>query len=401
MTARPAAASVYFPGLDGLRFFAALAVALSHVELMKQYHGYPSAYERPAVYELGRLAVTLFFVLSGYLITYLLLEEKKLTGDISVRHFYVRRLLRIWPLYYLVVGLAFFVFPHVPALVIPRYSAEIGVHMAWTFPLFLFLLPQLALSVYDPVPLAEPVWSIGVEEQFYLLWPLLMRRFRSFLALALLVIAASLSARYLALAMATASRAGPARLLFWNQVINYFYFTRIECMAIGGIFAWVVFRRPRRVVAFLHDRRVQAVVYALTAWLLVTDAFKPIFTYALPAVCFAVLILNVSTNPRSLIRLPGRAFTFLGNISFSVYMFHEVAIQLTLYALVTGTGTRFADAGSNVALYAASMLLTGVIATVSYLFFERPFLRLKARFGVIASGADAGQPGAARAGPSP
>jgi len=380
---------VYFPGLNGLRFFAAMAVTLSHVELMKQYHGYDNVYEHPAVYELGRLSVTFFFVLSGYLITYLLLAERRLTNDISIRSFYLRRAFRIWPLYYLVVVLAFFVFPHVPALAIPQYTDGVAAHIGWTFPLFVFLLPQLALSVYDPVPFAEPAWSIGVEEQFYLLWPLLMKRVRSALALALVVIAVIVSARYLALAMATVNRAEPARLLFWNQVINYLYFTRLECMAIGGLFAWLVFEDQRRVLAALHHRFVQLGVYALTAWLLITDAFKPILNYGLFSVCFAVLILNVSTNPRSLIRLSRRPFDFLGDISFSIYMFHEVAIQLTLYALVRTTGTRFADAGANVALYAVSILLTLAIATVSYLHFERRFLRLKSRFGVIVTGAEA------------
>jgi len=340
--------------------------------------------------------VTFFFVLSGYLITYLLLAERRLTNDISIRSFYLRRALRIWPLYYLVVVLAFFVFPHVPALAIPRYTDGVAVHIVWTFPLFLLLLPQLALSVYDPVPFAEPAWSIGVEEQFYLLWPLLMKRVRSALALALVVIAVIVSARYLALAMATVNRSEPVRLLFWNQVINYLYFTRLECMAIGGIFAWLVFEDQRRVLAALRHPFVQLGVYALTAWLLITDAFKPILNYGLFSVCFAVLILNVSTNPRSLIRLSRRPFDFLGDISFSIYMFHEVAIQLTLYALVRAAGTRFADAGANVALYAVSMLSTLAIATVSYLYFERRFLRLKSRSGVIVTGAEA-RPAASRA----
>src|SRR5712692_1492145 len=107
---------VHFPGLNGLRFFAALAVCASHVELLKQYLGYPSAYDRPAVYEVGRLSVTFFFVLSGYLITYLLLIEKQATGTISLRDFYVRRILRIWPLYYLLMGLSFFVVPRITAM---------------------------------------------------------------------------------------------------------------------------------------------------------------------------------------------------------------------------------------------------------------------------------------------
>jgi peptidoglycan/LPS O-acetylase OafA/YrhL len=369
--------SVYFPGLNGLRFLAAMAVAVSHVELIKQYHGMPNVYDAPAVYELGRLAVTLFFVLSGYLITFLLLKERELTGTIAVRAFYVRRMLRIWPLYFLLAGLAFLVFPHIDAMHVPQLTGQIATNVTATLPLFLLFLPQLALSLFPPVPFAEPAWSIGVEEQFYLLWPLLMRRFRSFVPLALIVIVAILGARYGAVAMATANRADADALRFWNVVINYFYFTRIECMAIGGLFAWVVFRKKKSLLAFLHHPAVQVTVYALIAYVFWTSARKPIFSYGWHAVLFGILIVNVSTNPRSLLCLPSRPFDFLGNLSFSIYMFHEVAIQLTI--AVAG------KAIPNAVLYATSLSLTIAIATVTYLAFEKPFLRLKSRFAVVQS----------------
>jgi peptidoglycan/LPS O-acetylase OafA/YrhL len=374
-----AQAGVHFPGLNGLRFFAAMAVAVSHVELMKQYHGLPNWYDEPAVYELGRLAVTLFFVLSGYLITYLLLVEKQRAGSIDVRRFYLRRMLRIWPLYLLVILLAFLVLPQFEVFHLPKYTALLPESFAVTFPLFLFFLPQLALSIYEPVPFAEPAWSIGVEEQFYLLWPALMRRSRNFVALATAVIVLIVGARYAALAIAQASRADEQALLVWNRVINYLYFTRIECMAIGGLFAWIVFARKKKLLAFLQSGFVQAATYALTAWLLVTDSFKPIFNYGWYSVCFGVLILNISTNPRSLIRMNGRAFEFLGNISFSIYMLHELCIQLVIAAGWTAAPV----------LYGASIVLTLAAATGSYLWFERPFLRLKARYAVVPSGAAA------------
>src|SRR4051812_19584104 len=100
--ARQESAGVYFPGLYGLRFFAAMMVIVSHIELFKGYHGFANGYaSNLAIYELGRMGVTLFFVLSGFLISYLLLVEKETTGTISIGRFYIRRILRIWPLYYL------------------------------------------------------------------------------------------------------------------------------------------------------------------------------------------------------------------------------------------------------------------------------------------------------------
>jgi peptidoglycan/LPS O-acetylase OafA/YrhL len=360
-----------FPGLNALRFFAAIAVVCSHVELLKGYNGFPNAYENAVVYEVGRLAVTFFFVLSGFLITWLLLEERRETGTIAVKKFYVRRILRIWPLYYATVLLAFFLFPHLAALTMPKVAPQAEV--AKTFPLFALFLPQLALSLYPPVPFAEPAWSIGVEEQFYLLWPLLMKRMRSFVTLALVVIGVALAARYGALAIAKSNRADPVRLRFWNEVIDYLYFTRIECMAIGGLFAWLHFARREAMLRFLYSRGTQAIVYTLTIWRMATPGDKPIFSYGLYAVAFGILILNVATNERSLLRLRARPFEFLGNISFSIYMLHEPAIQLVLRV----TGDR------NAALYAGSIALTIAFATASYFVIERPFLRWKSRYEIV------------------
>ncbi len=358
----------WFPGLNGLRFFAAMAVACSHVELMKQYHGLPNAYDKPAVYELGRLSVTLFFVLSGFLITYLLLVEKQSDGQIAVKQFYTRRVLRIWPLYFLVVLLSFLVLPRLGAFHVPRFTDALNANFGITLTLFLVFLPQLALSIFDPVPFAEPAWSIGVEEQFYLLWPFLLKRTKRFVPLAIAIIAISIGARQAALWIAQANRADAGALAVWNRVISYLYFTRMECMAIGGLFAWVYFATKRALLNFFYNRFVQVCLYALTAWLLITDSFKPIFNYGWYSVLFGVLILNVATNPKSLIKMSGRAFEFLGNISFSIYMLHELAIQLVI---AMGWGT------NNAALYGASMTLTVAAASGCYLWFERPFLRLK------------------------
>ena len=100
---------VHFPGLDGIRFVAAFSVLVHHLEQFKNTCGLPSYYHTSLIGRLGADGVRLFFVLSGYQITYLLLQEARDTGGIHVRLFYFRRFLRIWPLYYLIVVLAFFV----------------------------------------------------------------------------------------------------------------------------------------------------------------------------------------------------------------------------------------------------------------------------------------------------
>jgi peptidoglycan/LPS O-acetylase OafA/YrhL len=263
----------------------------------------------------------------------------------------------------------------------------------YTFLLYLFLLPQVALSIFPPVPFAEPLWSIGVEEQFYLIWPILMKYVRRFLLLTVLIIVGALILKQVAFLIAETSRASPD-LKYWNYLINYLYFTRIECMAVGGIGAWLVFARRQKILKVIYHPASQLLIYGITAYLLITETFKPIYNYLVYAVCFCLIILNVATNRRSLIKIENKAFVFLGNISFSIYMFHELAIKAVMQLLVHLRGTSFNDATSNVLLYALSTGLTLILATIAYYGFEKVFLRLKTRFAVIESGQDMIEKGA-------
>src|ERR1700679_371071 len=112
--------ALYFPNLNGLRFIAALAVIIHHAEAFRWIFGLPNAWRTvPAIGHLGDFGVVLFFVLSGFLITYLLLEEERVHGRIEVGRFYVRRALRIWPLYYLFVALALFALPYLSFFGVP------------------------------------------------------------------------------------------------------------------------------------------------------------------------------------------------------------------------------------------------------------------------------------------
>ncbi|OLE55273.1 MAG: hypothetical protein AUG51_04125 [Acidobacteria bacterium 13_1_20CM_3_53_8] len=378
---------VYLPGLNGLRFFAAILVVLGHVELLKEYHGYSNIYSHPAVYELGRMGVTFFFVLSGFLITYLLLTEKKVVGSISIRKFYIRRILRIWPLYFLLVLLSFFILPRIGFFNIPTLSSNLPVYFNYTLPLFLLFLPQLALSIFPPVPYAEPLWSIGVEEQFYLMWPLLLKRFRRFLALAIGIVVAGYLIKQLAFMIASQSTDATA-IKYWNYFINFFYFTRIECMAIGAIGAWCVFKRKGAILKLVYHKATQIVVYALVAYSLMTGANKPVYNYSLYSILFCLVILNVATNPHSLLKVESRLFIFLGNISYSIYMFHEIAIKIAINTLAKLFSTTFNGIASNIGLYAFTIILTLIIASLSYLLFETKFLRLKYKFSIIRSGSD-------------
>lgn len=369
--------ALYFPNLNGLRFLAALLVIVHHLEQLKALRGLPNAWSSPPVFMIGKLGVILFFVLSGFLITYLLMEEERVCGRISVGRFYARRILGIWPLYFLVVLLAFGLLPTVEWLRIEGWSEHL---FESTFPklmLFGVMLPNLALILYPPVPYAAQTWSIGTEEQFYLLWPLLMRTFRGRrVGLLWGVVVGLVTLRGLALVALPLS--GNAKQL--GLAISFLEVFNIECMAIGGLFACVAFAGDGRLRRFLVSRPVEvgAAIVAMAG--IGFGVQLPFLRHEPYAVLFGIVILNAATNPRTLVRLELRPLDYLGRISYGLYMFHPLAIGVTLAGLVA-LGV---DVGWQALPVAVG--LTVLLSSLSYEYFERPFLKLKNQLGAIVTG---------------
>ena len=163
----------YRPELDGLRFFAFLAVFVCHsTPSDPSYYlarHIPGAYLVAAASRAGGFGVDLFFVLSAYLITELLLREKDEFGQVHLRSFYVRRILRIWPLYFLGILIAALL-----SLLDPQEPFPLPVVLA-----FLLLAGNLVSSFVGlSSTVAGPMWSISLEEQFYLFWPVLIAKTR-------------------------------------------------------------------------------------------------------------------------------------------------------------------------------------------------------------------------------
>ena len=165
-------------------------------------------------------------------------------------------------------------------------------------------------------------------------------------------------------------------------------------MAVGGLGAWLVFARRQKTLKLIYHPLFQIFLYAATIYLLVTEKYKPVYNYLLYAACFCLIIVNVATNPRSVVRIENKVFVFLGNISFGIYMFHEIVIKVVMEGLVR-RGTMFIDASSNLLLYALSIVFTLLISTLVYYGFERRFLRLKSSYAVVESGQDLIEKGAA------
>jgi peptidoglycan/LPS O-acetylase OafA/YrhL len=362
---------------------------IHHAEQGKDAIGLSSAYtmDCPLVFRAGALGVTLFFVLSGFLITYLLLTELQTTSTVRIRNFYMRRILRIWPLYYFIVLLAWVLVPRLRIFDFPMFRSPFGPEYLSRISFFLLLCPQLALPRLVTPTLAGPLWSVGVEEQFYAFWPWLVRAFKGRILLPCLAVIALCVLAGLEVKYAQRRWKDPAVADTLTYLRNVIYWSRFSCMAIGGIGAWLCINYRDR-IQFFFRRDVQALLLAVLGIGLVKGIAPRGFDHEAYSVVFALLIMNIALNPRSLLRLENRVCSFMGEISYGLYVYHWFVVVLVMNAL-QGMGGIENGFLRNVFVYAGVFGGTIAVATLSYRFLERPFLKMKDSFAVILSGSAA------------
>ena len=332
------------PALDGLRAIAVGTVIAYHAEMWRV----------PA-----DLGVSAFFVLSGFLITWLLLKEFRRSADVSLRRFYLRRTLRIFPAYYGFLVLSFVVDRWRGAIWSPGYAASA----------FGYVVNYYNAFHGEPITAITHAWSLGVEEQFYLLWPLvfllLMRRgiarARAVLCAVILLVVVWRSWLYLG------TSAGSA----W---VNNAFDTRADNLAVGCLLALCA-GAPRfdRWAAWSATSPLAPLV---TVGLLLASrinspkAYHYSIGYSVDALLLAVLIVQLvqlsERKPWSW--LNWRWVRFLGTLSYSLYLYHNWGLTAGRHAP--------GDQGTKLA---AGVLLSLAVATASYAGVERPFLALRER----------------------
>lgn len=335
-----------------LRFVLALFVILFHLPEISNTLGLPNFNAWPLFHK-GELAVYYFFSLSGFLILRLIYLEIRQTGDFRFRAFYKRRIQRLYPLYYLVLLIGILLYHLVlPLLQIPFPTPY---HLMDLLGHYVLLIPNV-FKYYHPElgGILVVMWSIGIEEQFYLFIPVFLYLFRRRLILCIAVLLALLL----------------LLLFYWPDFYRYynyyFYFL------FGGLLAILA---EQKTIRLFQQWWMHVLVYSLcllsfaTNWIQFTNGFLYHCMNMLLSGCLLTLIADYPV-----FTIKSRLLTYLGKISYGIYMYHMIVLTGLLFLVSRfGLWHYMPDSIFIVLLNIILIVLTCLIAHFSYQYFERIF----------------------------
>lgn len=368
----------FFKNLDALRFIAFLFIFLTHT----LHTDSPIVAQNPIqnwldewILVLAKIGFSFAFVLSGFLNTWVILEEKKLTGHFKPWKYYVRRALRIWPVYFLVLIIGFIIIPGVAGAMGLAYQ-ETGNPLWFIFFLGNFFIIENGFA-YSPV--LTVLWSVSVEEQFYIVWPFLLLLLwnRRLLLLGLMTVIFAVSTLY-----------------YYDSDVNLWYhplFLLADIVA-GAFFAFMAFDKR-----WMHDRLINmpnwfnASSYLLLG--LVIAFYTPLFNGGLlPGAINLVMekliitfiigyiIYEQSFGKHKLFEFGNsKLLSRLGVISYGLFCYHEITL-LVSHNLLELAGLKDNVPAQLIGKPVIAFALLWPMAELSWKYFEKPLLKLKRHF---------------------
>ncbi|RTY92292.1 acyltransferase [Flavobacterium sp. GT3R68] len=359
---------LFLPGLNGLRAIASLAVVFSHTTLalgtfnLNAYILGEGRDGSPQGYRLAEYGVTIFFVLSGFLITYLLQIEKE-KHQIDIKKFYIRRILRIWPLYYL----------YLFAVLLTLYFFKDELVSFYSLIFYLFFTANIPFIFQFAIPFLDHFWSIGVEEQFYSFWPWLIKKVQKNITLIILIFIILQNL---------------LRLVLWylypfsNSAV-FSVVNRFDCMMIGGLGAILYLNKNKLFLKIFDNKYAQFIALSILGLLIINKYHLNaiVDTFIISIVTLTIIVGQINVKNR-LLNLNSSFFDFFGKISYGVYVYHPLII---FYCGMLLKNSTIISPLKYALVYSSVFVSTILIAYFSYNYFEKPFIKIKSKFAVIKS----------------
>lgn len=345
----------HFASLDGLRALSVMAVIWHHTV------GHDAAL--PLLFANGAQGVTLFFAISGFLIVTLLLRERDRHGGIDLRAFYMRRALRIFPLFYAVLALYTLL-----VLTVERDSAP-GREFLANLPYFLSYTSNWFVVLEGRV-IFYFAWSLASEEQFYLLWPWAQRYLKPVQALSLMLGVIAVVVAFQSLGSA---EAGLPTL--WVRIV-----TSVPLAICFGVVLAHLLHQPRahHALRWLFGWRGSSLLYAgLCLGLMGTGRAPAAMIHLAMALLVGACVYREDHALAPLLRTRGLAL--VGSVSYGMYLLHML-VKNTVVKLLAHTGL----AQDSYLVFVLTLVGSIAVALLSYRHFESFFLRRKARYAVAA-----------------
>jgi peptidoglycan/LPS O-acetylase OafA/YrhL len=353
----------FFGSLDGLRALSILGVLWTHVWYVSGLEYYNRLQHYP-VLKMGAFGVDVFFGISGFLITTLLLRERSKNGTISLRDFYLRRSLRIWPLYYATLGIY--------VLLVIFLQRGMGRDRV-----FFHFLPGYLTFTYTwyagwaaSGAVFNFAWSLSVEEQFYVVWALVLRILRGLLPtfVMILMIFLRLSVHFNVLQNFILKDSLPWRIAAGVSVP----------ICLGAILAQILHSEK----GFRILRPILGSKWAAPFWLLMLLAsliarqpFWQMIQWFLVAAVVGSCVIREDNALAPFLRF--RPFAYIGVVSYGMYLLNTLVLDV-INPVMNRIGLRH-----PLLKFPVFVAATVLVAGISYRFFETPFLRLKERFSKV------------------
>jgi peptidoglycan/LPS O-acetylase OafA/YrhL len=356
----------HFHTFDALRFFAFFKVFLLHLPIY--FFPWFNVFKTG-----GGIGVHFFFVLSGFLITYIICEEKTRTGEFNLKKFFARRILRIWPLYYLMVAVAYLL-PWVINYFHLSTSGNGYEPNIWISATFLENYRVMYTRSIANSTLLSIMWTLCIEEHFYIVWGLLLywlpiKRLPQLIGACIVI--------------ALITRC----LCTFNGIPVSDLFGHFDLFALGAVPAYLLITQPEKVnsiIGGITSRTKKLFVAGLVALVVIASQYSGndlvfIWLMLLLGTAFSFLILLTLPDKNALYVSDKNILSRMGVYTYGLYLYHILVI-LALVQVYKKLDWALSEPLHAISFIAAALLLTVLCSVASYHVFEKPFLRLKKYF---------------------